>query len=1595
MQAKPGIRSIPSTKRGSLFVGALLLLSMIPWQDTTRAHEPTPPALPPAGATPGGACPADAPLRSFDVVAINVDVPLNRFGDHVPEGRMYALREDLPRIRAAEALRMPQQGLRDDPIQPLVLRANQGDCVELVFTNLLAGREPASLHVHGVEMDHASHGSAVGYNPDSEAFPDETVRTRVYLAKGAGLEGARLFHSHGDVRTQMHFGLFGALVAEPENATWLNPRTGAPQRSGWDALIVRPDGLDFREYVPIYHSWGDENYQPLDKDDDELPLVDPFTETYRPGGRAVNYRSEPEYSRFDFIEQEVGLEPLLADAFSSYSHGDPAVPIASGYVSDPTKWRLVNADGEVAHVHHIHGGGNRWPFQPATNPTRFGLPLQKGVVDIVDNRSILIDSQMVAPGEVYNIENECGAGGCQAGPGDHLWHCHINEHYPAGMWGMWRVHNTLQPDLVELPDRAGRVRPAVTSVDLLGTTLPNGTTLTADNLGDWVRLFLPPRGVRHHHYDASVMDWTVVETPEGPLYLNEPETATVHPNYVSPTPGERPPILFDPLTKRTAFPLLNPHPGFRPPFPPGTSGHGPSPYLQGRDDGNFDLDRVCPANRPAREFHIRVAQMAIPVTDEGDELDEGIVFTLANEEDALRRGDKPIEPLLLRLNTGDCDRIVLANGLPDQEDQHANTVNLHPHFGQFDPQGSDGAVTGFNFEQAVEPFAVEGTRLAAPARAGDMSVLVEDSSRFHVGAFVALGLDQAAYDIHRIAAIEGNVLVLSEPVRFDQPAGSAASDEFVTHEIYFDFQAGVTYFHDHVSHSHLARGQFGAYVVEPTNSSYRDPRTGRTEWPPGPGVCPHTPTHTCTLTGSQADILTDGPLTLQRPGEPFREQVIIFGDNAPLRHGQRGVTWTNYRAEPLEDREENGERRYALSSVVHGDPFTPVLSAYVGDQMVVRVLTGSLNHIHTFVMPDHLFPVERFDDVSLRAEAYTVGQSERFDLVARAGGLAQTPGDFLWYNGLNRHFEEGSWGLVRVHDTLRADLLPLPGRTPPMGVGYPENVPHGATPARAPDPGNPCPPTAPLVRRNVSLVETDIVFNEREGIKRSNQEVFALDEDIPRLRASEGRGLEPLVLHARLGTCLEVRFTNRVDDGARSLHTALMEKDVRKSSGITAGYNYDQSVEPNESIVYRYFVRDGVPGQEFSLVAEFADPIRSWDRGAYGGINLVPGNATTHDPRTGAHTARGADVAVRLPDGTGYRVFTAVFHDEDERIGQDEMPYPTFVDGIAAINYRMEPLDERRARGLVERGDGDEDNVGDEPAPTPPYAFSSYLHGDPETPVFRAYAGENVTFRAAIVRGEQPHAFHLDGHHWRLTPAESRSSEISVRNLVPVQHHGAIPTGGAGGPRKMSGDYLYGDHRLPFTQAGMWGIFRVYPENAFVSDLVALPRPPAPPPGGGNGTQPPPNPGHGPGDVVARPGMPIRFHMELWNLLDETQSDLQVRVEAPAQWLVVVFPEPIPPLAPGERVNLTVELTPPARAKGSAPLKFLVVFDDGSVQEMGVAPMVHLEAAAAPTPGPGVADGGDGGAREQGGWIRGIPTVATPLLVVLLALAAWARRRRA
>ncbi|MEO8324486.1 MAG: hypothetical protein ABI618_01460, partial [Nitrospirota bacterium] len=233
------------------------------------------------------------------VVALEQVYFYNRFGAFNPEGMMYALRRDV--IESKEEGRDEQDGhpipsepgewdkglagqvkLRQDKRpRPLILRVNEGDCLEVTFTNLLSpypsgqevyakdpatglytiddheidlkdpkmpsvmvmdGEDPttrhASMHVNGLnylpdpsgqEPGIMSDGSNVGRNPSSLAAPGETQTYRWRAKK----EGGYLFYSMGAPAGgegdggQLGLGLFGSVNVQPKGAKWYRSQVSA------------------------------------------------------------------------------------------------------------------------------------------------------------------------------------------------------------------------------------------------------------------------------------------------------------------------------------------------------------------------------------------------------------------------------------------------------------------------------------------------------------------------------------------------------------------------------------------------------------------------------------------------------------------------------------------------------------------------------------------------------------------------------------------------------------------------------------------------------------------------------------------------------------------------------------------------------------------------------------------------------------------------------------------------------------------------------------------------------------------------------------------------------------------------------------------------------------------------------------------------------------------------------------------------------------------------------------------------------------------------------------------------------------------------
>ncbi len=759
--------------------------------------------------TAGGRCPANAPVKTFDVSAINAEITISRFMDYYP-GYLYVLTEDLEKVRAEEKKNKAAResddpfpaaavsvGLQGDLLQPLVIRANASDCVRLILRNQTENDEPVSMHIHGSSFIIKSTGQAATMtNKDSLVMPGKSQEFEWHVP-GDSPDTAHHFHSHA-VRDQWSLGMFGSLVVEPRGSRYLSPWTGKEMKSGWMAIIDDPNGPDFREFAIFYHEIGDEVFRILDRKGEMLPQRDAFTDTYRPGGRALNLRSEPHGTRLALQDKLHGVHDESM-GYGSYTFGDPATTVPRSYLGDPTKYRMMGGS-EVIHSHHLHGGSDRWPRHPgAVTKAEFNFAATAGGTGPVKfppirTSSERLDVQGIGAAESYDQVIECGSGGCAYGAGDYTFHCHIPQHYVTGMWGFWRVYNTLQvagsqddimPPLAELPDRKGKMKLAVDSSKLIGKSVDwfggQRFEITADktdwkakppkvSIKEWVEMMMPaqgkPGGTDDEHKQIVAMDATVLDWKwDGNTALNEPETKQVWVNYKSPTPGKQPPLRFDAITGKLSIPHLRPHLGKRVPFSPE---HNPAPFFEPirvkstepalpGQNGPWSL---CPERAPRKYYTINGITLPITLKKATKKTPaivdpDGLLFVLEEEEAEVRANDAKKIPLAIRANVYDCVDVIYKSKMQDDDRSvHSNKTNIHPHFFQFDITASDGVIIGFNYEQSVRPFTIlkaedkqkpheglpvpQNTTLTKAAKTGDTSIDISTNVRhidIHGGKF--------------------------------------------------------------------------------------------------------------------------------------------------------------------------------------------------------------------------------------------------------------------------------------------------------------------------------------------------------------------------------------------------------------------------------------------------------------------------------------------------------------------------------------------------------------------------------------------------------------------------------------------------------------------------------------------------------------------------------------------------------------------------------------------------------------------------------------------------------------------------------------------
>ena len=610
--------------------------------------------------------------------------------------------------------------------------------------------------------------------------------------------------------------------------------------------------------------------------------------------------------------------------------------------------------------------------------------------------------------------------------------------------------------------------------------------------------------------------------------------------------------------------------------------------------------------------------------------------------------------------------------------------------------------------------------------------------------------------------------------------------ETLVERFFANTELKTVFFHDHLfANSHQQHGVFGALLVEEAGATFHD-------------VCTGEPINS----GTKAVI--------RRPdGSSFREFALFVHDFAllfdkcgnalnppevPGSHDDLGVMGINYRCEPMRERLcKHSDPAYIFSSLMHGDPATPILETYPGDEMVIRLLDGAHEEQHAFNLTGMSWKKEIEDIASPDTASQTLGISEVFNIRITK---QYYPGDYLYYFGGIDDAWLGLWGIIRAYDKPKKHVKPLCKH-----IGESQLLPLPLCPGH----------DAKIRRYEVAAIQTDIQYNGH-GDHDPDGLIFVPIDELEMVRSGKYQA-KPLILRANAGEWIEVTLHNLFDRPVPyfdypsvpldmehkpsmrvSLNPQFLNYDPICHSGINVGYNnWEQTVGPGESKKYLWYA-----DKEYGscIVESFGDLRNHRYHGLFGAVIVEPvgakwSNAVYQDEAV--IIAPGVDAfreftlfiqnGIRMLDKDGNLVKT-IPQEDGEGIDHEDT-------GEKGYSYRSERFANRLKKD-----------------PRIWQVFSSREHGDPATPLWKAYPSERIVFRV-MMPADKPRnvSFNIHGHTWKEMDERECTQRIPLQGAISIGNSFDIELDcGAGEP----GDYLYRSGSLKWdVESGMWGIFRV------------------------------------------------------------------------------------------------------------------------------------------------------------------------------------------
>lgn len=616
--------------------------------------------------------------------------------------------------------------------------------------------------------------------------------------------------------------------------------------------------------------------------------------------------------------------------------------------------------------------------------------------------------------------------------------------------------------------------------------------------------------------------------------------------------------------------------------------------------------------------------------------------------------------------------------------------------------------------------------------------------------------------------------------------------ETLIERFFADTELKTIFFHDHLfANAHQFHGVFGALIVEEAGAAFYDIRTGE-----------------IIHSGTQAVIK-------RRDGTSFRESVLFVHDFAPLfdgngeplnppqvpgAHDDPGVMGINYRSEPMRERlSRHDDPAYLFSSLVHGDPATPIVETYPGDELMIRLIDGAHEEQHVFNLTGMSWKKEMEDITSPDTASQTIGISEAFNIQITE---QYEPGDYLYYFGGMDDAWLGLWGIIRVYDKPNSHLKPLC-----KGISQILPLPL-------------CPGKDAFIRKyEIAAIQTDIPYNHH-GDHDPDGLVFVPLEEAEQVQNGTCRP-KPLILRANAGDWIEVTLHNLFDpkkpipyfDYPRvpldcehkpsmrvSLNPQMLRYDPIRDSGINVGYNNrEQTVGPGESKKYLWYAAKETGS---CILQSFGDMRNHRYHGLFGAVVVEPPGAEWYQNMSLKKADYQEQAVITAPGTDSFREFVIFIQNGIRMVDQDGVLVKTSVEeggeatdtedtGEKGYNYRSE----RYANRLKQNSEISR-------------IFSSKVHGDPATPLFQAYTGDRVIFRT-VMPADKPRnvGFCIHGHEWKEIEEKPCTGRTSVQGAVSIGNAFDLELeNGASCP----GDYLYRSGSFKWdVESGMWGIFRV------------------------------------------------------------------------------------------------------------------------------------------------------------------------------------------